>query len=278
MNFAICRNCGTKFSTRFVKGVPRFCTEKCKVDYRAKTKHLPAVLRLNVVPCPDCGEPMHLEKSGHYGHLRLACDTEDCEVIWIEGFRVIRSGLTRKRASPSEVQYLINMLSLPQDLYSSIRIIDFRPMARTARGMPMSRLRKKHFLTPVQETNLLCTLVDQLDFDLEKHDILIPVITWAERRKNLIKKEHPKPKFRDMHTEAGVTIMLTDDEAVGEKFLCFSKSVRVMELTREERVKLAAMLLEDFLENLADEVKLDKSRVCRVLGVRNTVPSKTCTS
>lgn len=274
MNFAICINCGTKFSTKFRKGVQRYCTDKCKLEYRAKMKKLPPKLRFNVVPCPDCGEPMSLEKVGNTKFLRLACNNKTCELMWVTGTRVLRSGLSKKRSTPSEVPYLINMLRLPEELYNSIRIIDYYTMAQLQHVEPVVKHWKRHYLTPVQETNLLCTLVDQVGFDLEKHEILIPVITWGERRLNLMRKEGKIPAA--FLCEAGVKIATLHEDVMqdGSVILMFDKAVRALGLTKGERVQLAALLLED----IDAEATLDKSRVRRVLGVRNTVPSKTCTS
>jgi hypothetical protein len=117
-----------------------------------------------------------------------------------------------------------------------------------------------------QEVNLLCTLADQ-GFDVEEHELFIPPITWAERRTNLMKPqetitltdltnmEQTEPeealhRITDMHTDASVSIMLADEEmlrelAPNDKYLCFSHSVRLIELTREERIRLAALLLQD---------------------------------
>ena len=273
-----CKHCGARLpkKLRRISKIRQegFCSRDCKRLHRLGSKergnrtgvYLDYALLNNTVFCPDCKQPLQ-RGIGWIGHrsgvVVQSCKNEDCDVIEIRGNRVIRSALSLKKPDPKEVEYIINTVIAPQELYNSIHILDCQ---RTVKGSyigserPIITLRGGNsLLTIVQQTNLIRTLENH-GFSLKGRRPMEPVITWAERRRNLMelpllvreKAQH----FQDMHTDADVMISVSTDECTPKDdiFLQFSKPVRGIELTKGERVKLASLLLTDF-KSFINQVK-----------------------
>lgn len=101
------------------------------------------------------------------------------------------------------------------------------------------------YLSHDEQKTFLKTLQMQ-GFDLKTGQQMLPIITWAERRENLLKLEEEKPVIQHVLCKAGVTISAVTEECLKDRlFLFFDKSVRGLELTKGERVKLASLLLGD---------------------------------
>lgn len=256
---ATCKQCGNYFSTnfavtkkkKFVAQKEGFCSRKCRCKARRATKHLHYVLRENPVPCPDCKQIMKLGMFGIYSHdyhLALKCENPDCNVIMIESNRVIRDSTAKIKTDPKEVDGIINKFMCIQELYDSSNIIYYQPgqppyPKLTSLLTPQQVYYKQEYLTDKQQNNFLKM------FALNG-ELLIS--TWEERRKNLEELELAKKLLCKIKTLADVEIGIDDIEEgmpQGNCLLFFDRAVKAVELTKGERIQIAAYLLKDIEKN-----------------------------
>jgi|WetSurMetagenome_2_1015567.scaffolds.fasta_scaffold11738_8 hypothetical protein len=227
-----------------------FCSRKCKAAYTRADKKLPWELSGVDVPCPDCFQTLQINGDyGHHGHNVLECNNEGCPVWMIEGKKVIRDSLVRSPLVFGEVDRIISIIRGTEELYNSAESIYYKyPTFANYRGnydYPVLRQPISHwyYLTDEQQENFLRLFTP--DWKLLPLVQASPQLPIAESA------------FKDMHTEAEVTISVSTDEATpaGDIFLLFSKPVRGIELTKGERVKLASLLLLDI--NQEDKKKTE---------------------